>query len=122
MYQKSFGTNGQVQFENENEYYQLIGYLSKSDGSSSIVWEHNEEQGAWASEGRIQFFTPIPRFFHLQLTAGVGNIWKRVNCNEFVENLRADHHFVIGNRQNIDDIRSTIPVAYMADFEMGLTL
>ena len=122
MYKNSFGTNGQVRFENENEYYQLIGYLSKSDGTSSIVWEHNEEQGAWASEGRIQFFNTIPSIFHMQLTAGVGNIWRRVNCNEFVENLRADHHFVIGAVQNIDDIRSTIPANFLVDFEFGLQL
>ncbi len=122
MYRSSFGSNGQVQFNNENEYYQLIGYLAKSDGSSSIVWEHNEEQGAWASEGRIQLFTQIPDIFHLSLTAGVGNIWRRVNCNEFVENLRADHNFVIGDRQNIASVRSTIPPAFLPDFEIGLNL
>lgn len=122
MYRSIFGSNGQVQFDNESEYYRLIGYLAKSDGSSSIVWEHNEDQGAWASEGRIQLFTPIPDIFHLSLTAGVGNIWRRVNCNEFVENLRVDHHFVIGEMQNIADIRSTIPDAFIADFEMGLSL
>ena len=122
MYRRSFGSNGQVQFNNENEYYQLIGYLAKSDGSSSIVWEHNEEQGAWASEGRIQLFTQIPDIFHLSLTAGVGNIWRRVNCNEFVENLRADHNFVIGYRQNIASVRSTIPPAFLPDFEIGLNL
>lgn len=96
--------------------------MVKSDGSSSIVWEHDEEQRAWASEGRIQLFTQIPDIFHLSLTARVGNIWKRVNCNEFVENLRADHNFVIGDSQNIADIRSTIPPAYLPDFEAGLNL
>lgn len=96
--------------------------MVKSDGSSSIVWEHNEDQGAWVSEGRIQLFSPIPNIFHLSLTAGVGNIWRRVNCNEFVENLRVNRHFVIGERQSIADIRSTIPDAFIADFEMGLSL
>ena len=47
MYKKSFGINGQIQFANEHEYYKLIGFLAKSDGSTSLVWEHNEEQGAW---------------------------------------------------------------------------
>lgn len=122
MYKRSFGSNGQVQFDNECEYYRLIGYLAKSDGSSSIVWEHNEDQGAWASEGRIQFFKFVPDGFHLSLTAGVGNIWKRVNCNEFVENLRANHNFVIGGNQNIDAIRSTVPDTYIPCFEIGLSL
>lgn len=66
--------------------------------------------------------TPIPSGFHLSLTAGVGNIWKRVNCNEFVENLRADHKFMIGSSQNIDDIRSTIPSGFHKDFDAGLSL
>lgn len=53
MYQQSFGRNGQVQFANEHEFYKFWGYLAKSDGSTSLVWEHNENQGAWGSEGRI---------------------------------------------------------------------
>ena len=47
MYKQSFGSIGQVQFENEHEYYRLLGYLAKSDGSTELAWERNEEQGAW---------------------------------------------------------------------------
>lgn len=50
MYKQSFGTNGQIQFANEHEYYKFLGFLARSDGSTSIVWEHNEEQGAWINE------------------------------------------------------------------------
>lgn len=122
MYKSSFGTSGQVQFANEHEYYKFLGYLAKSDGSTSLVWEHNEEQGAWASEGRIQILRPLPYPFNVSLTAGVGNIIARVNCNEFIENIRANHSFTTGTVQNIQAIRHTIPHQYLQDFDAGLTL
>lgn len=122
MYQQSFGSHGQIQFADEHEYYKFLGYLAKSDGSTSLVWEHNEAQGAWASEGRIQILSPIPYPFQLQETAGVGNILSRVNCNDFIENLRSNHNFVIGKIQNIPNVRSTIPTEYIADFDEGLNL
>ena len=50
MYHQNFGTQNQVQFNNQNEYYELLGYLAKSDGTSSLIWEHNENQGAWGNE------------------------------------------------------------------------
>lgn len=122
MYKSSFGTSGQVQFANEHEYYKFLGYPAKSDGSTSLVWEHNEEQGAWASEGRIQILRPLPYPFNVSLTAGVGNIIARVNCNEFIENIRANHSFVTGTAQNIQAIRQTISPQYLQDFDAGLTL
>lgn len=122
MYKSSFGTSGQVQFANEHEYYKFLGYLAKSDGSTCLVWEHNEEQGAWASEGRIQILRPLPYPFNLSLTAGVSNIIARVNCNEFIENIRANHNFITGTSQNSAAIRSTIPPQYLQDFDDGMAL
>ncbi|WP_242133384.1 hypothetical protein [Aestuariivivens marinum] len=123
MYQQNFGTQNQVQFRNEHEYYQLLGYLAKSDGTSSLVWENNEDQGAWGSEGRIQFFVQNPPLnCTLTHTAGNGNIVTRVNCNEFVQNLQRDHGFVMGRNQNLANIQATIPAQFQADFNAGLAL
>jgi hypothetical protein len=106
-----------VQFNNEHEYYELLGFLAKSDGTTSLVWEHNEQQGAWGSEGRIQFFTSNHPFAAaLPHTAGVGNITSRVNCNEFVQNLNEDHNFVYGDTQDKEAIKETIPEEYLEDF------
>ena len=55
MYKSRFGRNGQVNFSCPEDYYELLGYLAKSDGTTSITWENNEDQGAWGSEGRICF-------------------------------------------------------------------
>ena len=124
MYKSSFGSLGQIQFANEHEYYKFLGYLAKSDGSTSLTWEHNENQGAWASEGRIQILSPLPLPypFNVSLTAGVGNIVARINCNEFIENIRVNHNFIMGASQNISSIRSTVPHKYLQDFDAGLAL
>jgi hypothetical protein len=102
----------------------FLGYLAKSDGSTSLVWERNEEQGAWASEGRIHILTTnFPQLWRVSLTAGNGsNVIHRINCNEFVENICLQHAFVCGRTQNIDNIRTTIPSEYLDDFDSGLNL
>jgi len=123
MYKSSFGMRNQILFRNENEYYQALGYLAKSDETSSIHWEHNEQQGAWGSEGRIHFYIQnpnIPGYF--KLTAGTGNIIHRTNCNEFVQHIVQNHNFQLRYTQNIEDIRNTIPSQYLDDFDYGLTL
>ena len=125
MYQANFGTNNppQIQFNNEKEYYQALGYLAKSDGTTSIHWENNENQGAWGSEGRIHFYVnnpSIPGYF--KPTAGRDNVISRTNCNEFIENIVINHSFVMGDIQNIQNIRNTIPSQYLTDFNYGLTL
>jgi len=123
MYKQSFGTQNQIQFNNESEYYELLGFLAKSDGSTSLTWEHNEDQGAWGSEGRIHFYIRNPPLSaSLQHTAGVGNIVSRVNCNEFVENISTNNNFVMGHNQDLNLIRNTIPNQYLVDFDRGYNL
>lgn len=123
MYKNNFGTNAQIQFHNEHEYYEFLGYLAKSDGTTSISFEHNENQGAWGSEGRILFYRDsYPFSAYVKHTNGTGNIISRVNCNEFIDNIFVHHGFVEGATQNISNIRSTVPDAYLVDFDRGLSL
>ena len=123
MYQPTFGKNNQVAFRNEHEYYELLGFLANSENAVSIVWEHNEEQGAWGSEGRLQFHRDnMPFSASLKMTAGVGKIKFRINCNEFVRNINKNHGFILGKIQTIATIRATIPVEFLIDFESGLIL
>lgn len=123
MYKATFGTQNQIQFSSEKDFYELLGYLAKSDGTSSIVWEHNEDQGAWGSEGRIQFYTDsLPFTANLPYSAGVGAIVKRVNCNEFVKYIIDNHGFITGKNQDISNIKATIPAEYMPDFERGYSM
>lgn len=123
MYKKTFGTKNQISFSDEKEYYELLGYLAKSDNTTSIHWERNEQQGAWGSEGRIHFYTDKPPISATLLhTAGVGNVVSRVNCNEFIKHITDHHSFVVGVTQNMSNIRGTILVNYLPDFDRGLNL
>jgi len=121
MYKTKFGTKNQISFSNQNEYYELLGYLSKSDGTTGLYWEENKEQGAWGNEGRIHFYT-TRTFSYLSHTAGTNNIISRVNCNEFVKNLVANYNFIYGKTQNKGNIISNIPKQYLNDFNRGFLL
>ena len=124
MYKSTFGTKDQINFGSESEYYELLGFLAKSDGTSLIVWENNDLAGAWAKEGRILFFIPQPTALRATLlhTAGVGKILSRVNCNEFIINIRENHDFVLGESQDIPRVRATVPTHFQPNFDSGLHL
>lgn len=124
MYRNTFGTNAQIRFNAEADYYEFLGYLAKNDGTTQLVWEDNDLRGAWAKEGRIQFYVqqPVALRARLDHTAGVGRIITRVNCNDFVEHVVAHHHFVTDGPQVAATIRTSIPAAHRTDFDRGLAL
>lgn len=124
MYRKTFGTKGQIRFDTKADYYEFLGYLAKEDGTTKVVWESNDEQGAWGQEGRIQFYVAQPATLAAKLlhTSGRGSITSRVNCNAFVEHIASHHHFVSNGPQNKARVRSSLPPANLADFDRGLAL
>ena len=125
MYKQNFGKVNQIRFSNESEYYELLGFLAKNDNSTNLAWEDNDVKGtAWGKEGRIEFFRmPQNLNCYLKQTAGNGgSIISRVNCNEFVQNIRNNHGFVMGKIQNIANVTATIPQPFIADFNRGQNL
>lgn len=125
MAQLVFGTKEQIRFTSNNDFFEALGFLSKNDGTTSIHWEHNENQGAWGSEGRIHCYNNIasfPAYFSNAFTAGVGRITHRINCNEYIEYITSNHAFQYGNTQNESAIRLTIPEQYLDDFDRGLNM
>ncbi len=124
MYQEAFGTKNQIRFDSPEDYYEFVGFLAKDDGTTKIMWEKNDESGAWGEEGRIHFYVDPPSGLnaHLLHTAGTGTVVSRVNCNEFVENIIASHNFKHNDNQNPIAIRKTIPEKYRKDFERGMAL
>lgn len=119
---RTFGTQNQMQFADDHEFFQFLGYLAKSDGTTSLVWEHNENQGAWGSEGRIQLFRSLPIQWNVRVTAGVGNMCGRINCNHFIQYIRSNYGYVEGGTQDVAVILGNIPDEYRGDFNDGLTL
>lgn len=116
----SYGATGQVHFPNAHEYYYILGLLAMSN-RTSIVWEHNEDQGAWGSEGRIHVYADLGLFSpYFDITAGNGRVLGRINCNDYVSKLRNRHNFTLGVTQNIPLVMSTVSRQYWADFIRGL--
>lgn len=125
MYKSTFGSIAQITFNNEQEYYELLGYLAKNDDSTHITWEDKDLQGAWGKEGRIEFLVTPPGALsaYLKHTAGNGgSVLSRVNCNEFIENIVTNHNFVKRAAQNMNNIRNTVPIKYQPDFDRGYNL
>jgi hypothetical protein len=124
MYQPAFGTKDQLKFSCEEDYYELLGYLAKNDGTTRIVWERNDLQGAWGQEGRIEFYKAPPGALKAELlhTAGNGSLHSRVNCNSYIENIAKDHEFILFGPQDQKKIRNSILPKYHKDFDRGLSL
>lgn len=118
-----FGRTNIISFETEGDFYYALGFLAKP-GRVELVWENNENQGAWGSEGRIQCYNDIDKFpkeLSSKMSAGVGNILKRINCNEYVKYLNTYHKFVRNTRtHDVTLISSTVPTNYQANFTAGL--
>lgn len=120
MHKLIYGQKGQVSFHDLSEYYYAMGFLADSR-RAELRWEHNEDQGAWGSEGRIHCLVPesmFPPFF--SFTAGRGNVYARINCNDYVGTLITDHNFSYnGKKNNIDEIIKTVPEQYLQLFYDG---
>lgn len=122
-YDLTYGKKSQLKFNDEDDLFFTIGYLAKI-GVFMLKWEHNEQQGAWGSEGRIhvlQLPSNYPATLKNSHTKGVGSVKFRINCNSFVELLQ-DLGFVRNTKsQNVQTIRSNIPSQYQASFDSGLS-
>lgn len=116
----TYGSQGQVSFPDWHQYYYALGFLANPQ-NAEIRWENNEEQGAWGSEGRIHCLVPESCFpQNFRFTAGRGNIYARINCNDYVGVLVKQHRFNYNSRgQNVDAIVATVPDEYRQDFMDG---
>lgn len=101
-----------IEFNSWDDYARVLGFLSNiehygNDVSSSlnnkirIVIERNDEQGAWNSEGRIQYYgdenllyNELPQLYR-HSSMGVGNITLRVNSNPYVYDLVRLYEFIV---------------------------
>ncbi|MGL5723626.1 hypothetical protein [Cetobacterium sp.] len=117
-----FGRTNIVSFKTKEDFFYTLGFLAKP-GRVKLVWENNQNQGAWGSEGRIQCFKDIDKFpieLSTKMSEGIGNILKRINCNEYVEYLNTEYGFIRNTlEQDKDSILSLVPKEYRVDFENG---
>ncbi len=119
----TFGKNNQVNCS-EDTYYEFLGYISNHPDAIKIVFENNQDSGAWGNEGRIQFYNDIAQQHFNQgfkFTAGVGNVSYRLNCNDLISAMLS-LGFVMGQTQDCAAIRGNIPVNQQANYDSGVNL
>lgn len=126
MYKQYFGKRNKMRFDSPEEYYETLGFIAKGDGSCDLYREDNQNQGAWGPEIRMNCYKNLHKFtppLRRKFTEGRGGkVLHRINCNEFIEDLVANHAFSYGGIQNMNSIRATIPNAYLPDFDRGYNL
>ena len=114
-----WGRKPQLIFANASEYYQALGHLTNPN-AYSISYEYNKKNGSYSDACRIHILssaTNIPKAFEDKRTTN-----GRINCNEYVENLKENHNFVQSGNVfscNFNDVLSTVPREHIADFIKG---
>ncbi|MFA0196690.1 hypothetical protein AB4501_25830 [Vibrio sp. 10N.222.55.E8] len=111
-------------FSNEKHFYYALGFLVHAIETRScrLVWENNQDLGAWGHECRIQIFNRISEFENLytnRVSAGVGNILGRINCNQYLEHLTQHHSFSFQSEPDYQSVKATVPIVYQQDFDDG---
>lgn len=111
-------------FASDNDFFESLGFLCNVNNNIKLVLERNDQQGAWAPEGRMEFFLDrnYPQYFVNSFTAGVGRKIHRTNNTEYCDYLKNNHAIIDGFVQNINNVRATIPAQYVVDFNRGLIL
>lgn len=90
MSKLSYGKNGQVHFDSEEEKELAIQYILESPNVDFTIHENNQDQGAWGPEDRIHFKSEagVPECLKSIMTAGDRSNYGRINCKEFCEEIR----------------------------------
>jgi hypothetical protein len=121
---RTYGKNNQIAIPNMESYYLLLGYLTKGPDFIKIVYEPNQDSGAYGEEYRIYFYKTLPTELEplLKKTIGTGDIKYRVNCNEFIKEIISKYNFEINDIQDTARIEQKIPITYLAYFKRGRSL
>jgi len=124
-----YGRTKQLTFQSQQDLYISIGFLSKAKirlyiEDNNINLSGGEE--AWAEEWRMSFSEisdNIPQSIKNSIKPNRDGSNPRLNNKEFInELLKKEHRFQLGNIQNVQLIRNTIPNTFLDDFEYGLSL
>lgn len=119
-----------ISFIDEHEYYETLGYLSKS-GRIRIYWHNNDRSGARSYQGKLEREIEVdlikPRPLNKSFSRSGDH---RLSVTDYVNNLRNNHNFTQYGDLNVDytvylepnnylKIRNTVPAPYLADFDRG---
>ena len=130
-----------LQFANDNEFFEAYGFLCNNiKHQLEFQWEYNETSGAWGNEGRILFYAtnggheylPMPNALLIKLTAGVGRVIKRINCNDYIQELVKNYGFTPVNAGGVYNTptklipptnpTSFVPPQLLTDYNRGYNM
>ncbi len=122
-----------LEFENESEYYETLGFLSKETRPIDIFTHENQRSGARAPQGKlkINFAGHIPEPLAFAFDQSNDD---RLSVSDYVDNLVNNHAFTrfvdpTGRRytyhiypESLEAVRETVPTRFLVDFERGYNL
>jgi len=120
-----WGKARQLHFTDDTEYFTALGIFANPD-LAKVYIEDNAKRGSFTDAYRIQIRAEARK---CTLPAGVACAMKnagRINCNEYVDNLRKNHGFILSGNvvtATLENVLNTIPdEAGMAAFMKGYYL
>lgn len=121
-----------LNFESENEYYEVLGFLAKEEEYVRVYTESNDKAGAWAGQGRLSMrnvsMYSLPEAL---MNAFVESADGRLSETRYVRNLRENHYFTkevdptgkdftkILYKESLEKVLETVPKEYENDFYRG---
>lgn len=123
-----------LKFQNDGEYYELLGFLAKDDPIFILETVENGRSGAGAAQTIFRLkngysFDGLPRVIKEAYEAG--NDLVRLSETKFIRNLIENHSFsdkaTSGEddyithwyKTSLDDVIDTVPINHMRDFYRG---
>lgn len=119
-----YGNERQLKFSSKSEYYEVVGSLCNED-IFLITYEENSKTKSYTDAYRIKCRIGKEKLVKsLRDAIRSGN---RINCNEFVEQLKYKHGFIqeYGSKRILgyyDKVIQTIPDQYVDIFNKGYFL
>lgn len=136
-----YGRQNKLIFSSDSEFFEAYGFVCNNiKHKLEFQWEYNETSGAWGSEGRIHFFAatfrqvylPMPNVLSVKLTAGNGRIIKRLNCNDYIQELVSNYGFAPVSNSGVyntptklippNNPISFVPPQFVADYNRGYNM
>lgn len=119
MSKLSFGTQGQLTFSSEEQFYEALGCFANRE-SFSITFEENSLTNSYADAYRIKKKTPKKLMSPIENALRNGN---RINCNEYVQYIMSNHGFYRDSMKHIlcdpHNVLTTVPYDYQRYFIKG---
>lgn len=121
-----------LQFDNEKEYYETLGFLSKDEEYIRIYTESNDKAGAWAGQGRMSLRNvSVDSLPEALMKAFETSADGRISETRYVRNLKENHNFTkevdpTGSdftkrlyKETLEKVLETVPEEYENDFYRG---